>query len=694
MNIRPEVIGGEGLLSPFLQFVSSQRNAMSASAVCQALQITNPEQALISSGFESIFGEYEFDNSTRDEDCRIIGIIPKFAFINLQGNTPKYTVLYEGLDSGQLSYFDIEQYHVGSNQFGFKRDLMNFHELRPDNFVSKDTVFQRSPIKKDGRYMLGRNVNVAFMSHPTVTEDAFGVSDKLLEDMGTLGIKRIKLTLNETDIPLDLYGNEDGTAKIMPDIGESVNPDGIICGFRKFTKDGFNISDFTEKSLRNPQRFHDKLYYVEDPADATIVDIDVWIRPSALRKSTAPTKRYEQLLKYHQEISAYYRRIIEVYKTSLNTNLSDKLNNLIVKAYSFLAASGDPVVKAYRSLKFQDNKVPVNFITVEFVVAYQRKFNHGFKLTGRDGSKGVVCQIIDRKHMPVDDYGIVADMLINPMGMYNRMNPGQQVECAINRMSIFINRKAKEMDTHSAYVYILEYLRRLHPAYAERVEDTVANHPVDGEHKFVQECREHGILIVIPPTLRTISAKHVADLYQEYDIPITPVEFDVLDVNGDVIRRVRSKKPILIGPKYIFLLGKIPKCRSSGVGQVDQFGCPYKSKSSDAHKSPVSKSPIRIFGEDETRNLDATIGSELIARNAGLYGNSPVALEALQIDLLTHPHPSAYRKLDMSTKTITDTNVRISTMKHMFRAIGLDITREGIRKGVTSDLLERLGIDG
>jgi hypothetical protein len=54
--------------------------------------------------------------------------------------------------------------------------------------------------------------------------------------------------------------------------------------------------------------------------------------------------------------------------------------------------------------------------------------NLGFKLTGEHGDKGVVCKRVKREHMPRDEYGNIADFVVDPMSTGARMNPSRKYE--------------------------------------------------------------------------------------------------------------------------------------------------------------------------------------------------------------------------------------------------------------------------
>ncbi|HEU5357043.1 MAG TPA: DNA-directed RNA polymerase subunit beta, partial [Actinocrinis sp.] len=61
-------------------------------------------------------------------------------------------------------------------------------------------------------------------------------------------------------------------------------------------------------------------------------------------------------------------------------------------------------------------------------VAQKRKITHGDKLAGRHGNKGVIAKILPQEDMPFLEDGTPVDIILNPLGVPSRMNPGQVME--------------------------------------------------------------------------------------------------------------------------------------------------------------------------------------------------------------------------------------------------------------------------
>ncbi|MBN3930812.1 DNA-directed RNA polymerase subunit beta [Streptomyces verrucosisporus] len=65
---------------------------------------------------------------------------------------------------------------------------------------------------------------------------------------------------------------------------------------------------------------------------------------------------------------------------------------------------------------------------VRVYVAQKRKITDGDKLAGRHGNKGVISKILPIEDMPFMEDGTPVDVILNPLGVPSRMNPGQVLE--------------------------------------------------------------------------------------------------------------------------------------------------------------------------------------------------------------------------------------------------------------------------
>ena len=65
---------------------------------------------------------------------------------------------------------------------------------------------------------------------------------------------------------------------------------------------------------------------------------------------------------------------------------------------------------------------------IEVEIAVIRKIQAGDKLAGRHGNKGVVSRVVPEEEMPFLEDGTPIDIILNPLGVFSRMNIGQILE--------------------------------------------------------------------------------------------------------------------------------------------------------------------------------------------------------------------------------------------------------------------------
>jgi len=317
---------------------------------------------------------------------------------------------------------------------------------------------------------------------------------------------------------------------------------------------------------------------------------------------------------------------------------------------------------------------------MEITITYatKRKFGLGFKLTGRDGQKGVACQILPDKYMPVDDYGVRADLVIDPISGVKRMTMGPLYEPAINRTSEFVRRKIEEIypqNPKAAWDILIDYLNDINPNYAMHVCETMATDR--DKDSLLQESINNHITLHIPPGLNTINPALIQKLKTKWNVPLSPVTFTQCDTEGSPIATFRTKANVCIGSKYVFLLCKIPEPSSACVAKISQFNTPMKANPSDRSRYPIKPSPIRT-GEDENRiiNMDMEDPREQV-RMMCMQGGSPKGVNLMVEQILNNPQPTKIERMPITTGELIDSNTIVQIFHHQLATMGVGISRHG-----------------
>ena len=317
-------------------------------------------------------------------------------------------------------------------------------------------------------------------------------------------------------------------------------------------------------------------------------------------------------------------------------------------------------------------KEPIDFMVLDITYAWERKMSVGFKTTGREGAKAVNSCIMKNEDMFTDDFGHQADLVISFESAYNRMNTGQLFEQYIGRACLMVTDRVRngEYGTDPQHIFdvLIDFANDIRPLYAELLK-TVFDIP-EKKEAFVEAVKREGMRVIISSFSIKDMEKVVLTLYRKWKIVKTCVNFATY-VNGE--RKVlRSKSPIMIGPKYIYLLGKLPHYQliSAEFGHVSQFEMPIKLSNDLKKQSPYSRTPLRL-GEDEYSILSMCITPLNAARLMGLYTSSIKAVELLIVNLLTAEKPSALEDIPMSTTDIINSSKTVTMLTHMFGVSGV-----------------------
>ena len=660
-TIDHRIAGLELLMGVFSTNTSSPRLDMLSKHISQAMCLKGADFPFLFSGNEKTIGEYEYSTCDRQQDVEILSVIPKYLFTaGHSSETPEFTVICRGLQDKKIDYFTVSKYTKGTDGYGYYNKLMNQHMLQPGTYLNKDVKLSTSPIHKGNQYCLGINANAVYMTMPGTVEDAFTISQSMADKMGTTSIRTMTIQIFPNQHPLNLYGDEN-EIKFMPDIGEKVRDDGILAGFRTPTDSTF-MSDTLPNKLGEPNYLHDKLFRA--PPGSTILDINCY-----MNKANAPAHLWTQVDKYINASVNYYKQIIDVYNSVKGEAISGAFNTLVSGAMSKLLAAGYKTrgIKSRSKVSLAQKESRIEFLQVEITYAHTLKVSNGFKITGRDGHKGVLCQILPDEDMPVDEHGFQADIVIDPLAVNNRMNIGQLYEVYINRISEFV-RRSIEAEPEYGWQYLLDYLHTINPLYAKVVNEV---HPTD-EHKrtYVDYTIKNGVYINIPFALDTITLDLMELLDERYGAQMTPVSYNIVDKHGNK-KRVTSKCKAGIGSKYIYLLYKIPEDSAAGICYINQFQIPIAPSKISRLTHPISQTPNRM-GEDEFRILSATADMAAVMRLSCIQANSLPGVHKLAETLLTEQCPTRIGKAPISDKELKDNNPVLGILHHALSTAGID----------------------
>lgn len=238
--------------------------------------------------------------------------------------------------------------------------------------VESGQVLADGPCTDEGEMALGKNLLVAFMSWEGHNyEDAIILSQRLVQDdvLSSIHIEEHEVDARDTKL-----GPEEITRDI-PNVSEEV------------------LADLDERGIIR--------------IGADVVTGDILVGKVTPKGETELTPE-ERLLR-----AIFGEKAREVRDTSLKVPHGE--SGKVIGVRVFDREEGDELPPGVNQL-------------VRVYVAQKRKITNGDKLAGRHGNKGVISKILPVEDMPFLEDGTPVDIILNPLGVPSRMNPGQVLE--------------------------------------------------------------------------------------------------------------------------------------------------------------------------------------------------------------------------------------------------------------------------
>ncbi len=238
--------------------------------------------------------------------------------------------------------------------------------------VEAHQVLADGPCTDEGEMALGKNLLVAFMSWEGHNyEDAIILSQRLVQDdvLSSIHIEEHEVDARDTKL-----GPEEITRDI-PNVSEEV------------------LADLDERGIIR--------------IGADVVTGDILVGKVTPKGETELTPE-ERLLR-----AIFGEKAREVRDTSLKVPHGE--SGKVIGVRVFDREEGDELPPGVNQL-------------VRVYVAQKRKITNGDKLAGRHGNKGVISKILPVEDMPFLEDGTPVDIILNPLGVPSRMNPGQVLE--------------------------------------------------------------------------------------------------------------------------------------------------------------------------------------------------------------------------------------------------------------------------
>ena len=648
----PEQILGKCLDQPFTTANSGSRKILYSTQKEHALPLLNPEVPIIQTGFENRFGDYSSSIIKMEDDYEVLAKISKFS----RNPNHHYILIMRNMRTNQLHVVTRISYHHRTESYGYLYNNKVMDMIDIDYIIKRGEIIRSSRAYDD--YMNrcdGVNLTTAYICRDKTMEDGIQISESAALKLASPLISVIQIPLNDNDIILNLYGDDNEYLGI-PYVGEKVK-DGIICAIRR---------ENTDDSLYTQSREMLKKILMSDTkylasGDVEVIDLNIYSNnPDTLRDRHSNS----QLNYYYEDKQRYMYDIIhtvEALKSKGYTNLSYDLESLYVNCKREFAGAEFIKDKTYSGT------------TIEITILERNIPQVGDKISNRYGGKGVISEIVPDHLMPiVRDTGKPIDICFNSSTCVNRLNDGQLKETSLThigqRILQFIEM-AYRNDTDAALAEIIKFIKMCSPDQGEATEMWIKNSSEEDRDIILQtmlddEC----IFLSLLPASESLTLDDLDAIYKEFPyakqhLILAPI----IDSVGN-IRYAIARRPLVCGKMYIYRLKQYAEEKFSvtSLSSVNIRNENTRSKSSKNFKSLHSNTPIK-FGDMESGDL-GHIGMENVVSILMIHSVSPQARRLVEQMLTDDPYDIDIKLDDNSiNRTAQIANVYLKAMGYRLK---------------------------
>ena len=606
---------GKGLNLPYVNTNSGPRKIMSGVHRDHILPLFLGEKAITETGYEIRFGDESSSIETTSEDFRVVAKISKFSF----SPNHDYILILANEHTKELSMTHRISYEHSTESYGYLYNNSTIDSVEVGQYIPRNTILRKSLAfdeymnRKDGANLL-----TCYMSLDQNMEDSIILSDVAALKFTSPLIKTVRITINENDIPLNLYGSDENY-KCIPDIGEDIKNSTLIA-LRKEKKEEMVFTESTEML---------KKQLVSDEArilNGTVIDIDIGCN------NVANLEAYHnrQFKMYYNELQRRSQEIISVvtkyralgYTIDCKKNGPYQLDKLYSRAKQIVSGA-----------QYMDKKMFSNII-LDVVVLEHLPMKEGDKIANRYGGKGVCSKILPQKLMPkVKETGKYVDIIMNGSTMYGRMNPGQIFEMSINRVGTDIVQYIvkNNVPVNPALAMIVKFATLISPSYGNALGASINEMSQDDRRYYLDSViRDGHIDIATLPITDSFTIDRLQNLYKEFPfISKYEIEVPIKTSKGDY-RYITSNRRLVVGYEYFFRLKQYAeeKFSATSLSAVNIRGNNTKSKANKNFIEPYSTTPIRC-GNMEINSM-SHLGAEAVIANLMIHSVSPHARQLVK----------------------------------------------------------------
>lgn len=574
---------GKGLLQPFSNTNSGARKIMYSVHRDHALPLMNGEKAIIETGYEIRFGDLSSSVTAADTDYVVAKKISKFSF----SPNHQYYLIVEDANNKKLDVLERCSYNHITESYGYLYNNQYLDGLRERDFIPQDTIVQKSlAFDEYNNRKDGVNFNTVYLSLDANLEDSIIVSESAAKRLTAPLIKKVSITVNENNIPVNLYG-DDKIFKAHPDIGEDIK-EGILISLRKEKKEEMPFTESVDNLRRKFMSDQKKRL------KGKVIDINIYCNnPERLKTyHNSQFRMYyeEQQRVAHEVVQTVTRYVMEGYQISYELEKLYAVSKQIADGWQFI------------------DKNPFSNIEIEFVILEESVLMAGDKLSNRFGGKGVTSRVVLDELMPrFGPNNERVDIILSMFTMGNRKNPGQVMEQHLNHISHEIVNQilSGNYSVDESFRMILDFLHFASPQQEAYMSNLLAEMSQEEILFFLEDIVSSGnIDISTRPASDSMTIDTLAEMYErfpfvdQYDMKVP------MKSSTGKVRFVKARRKAVVAKEYFFRLKQIAeeKFSATSLSATNLRGENTKSKANKNYLIMYPNTPIR-FGNMEFNDM-------------------------------------------------------------------------------------------
>jgi hypothetical protein len=297
------------------------------------------------------------------------------------------------------------------------------------------------------------------------------------------------------------------------------------------------------------------------------------------------------------------------------------------------------VVRSSRE-RWRYERTEFDGVVIRFTIAKRSELRPGSKITNRFGGKGVISEIRPDALMPKGADGVPVELVVNSLGVNNRMNWAQLYESELNFMADSLAAEMAGMETEPALERLLGFYAIVSPQYHEWLTTQIERSTL---LEMTEEIRSGAAPIFVhqPPFFGNAGLGVMADAY--IYTGVVPIEFE--GIESAMVR----------GTNYYMKLRHEPSGKFSARSARHLSIRSVPARNSRGVRTGVehhSTTPIRL-GEQELQNLLIANKPEELKRMLRIYATDDVSREGAITELLTRADPLSDARVEARGTGIT-----------------------------------------